>query len=47
MVGLRVRSAWAALLLVWLVLLTGCGDALKEQAGEGYTVVDDRGNSRL
>ena len=44
MVGLRVRSAWAALLLVWLVLLTGCGGALKEQAGEGYTVVDARGN---
>lgn len=42
--GLKVRSVWVALLLVWLVLLAGCGGVPKEEAGEGYTVVDARGN---
>ena len=42
--GLKVRRVWAALLLVWLILLAGCGGMPKEEAGEGYTVVDARGN---
>ena len=44
MANFKVRGAFAALLLVWLMLLAGCGGVPKEEAREGYTVVDARGN---
>ena len=44
MARFKARGAFGALLFVWLILLAGCGGVPKEQAAEGYTVVDARGN---
>lgn len=44
MTDLKARRVWAGLLLTCLFLLAGCGGTPQEKAGEGYTVVDARGN---